>query len=507
MAALTLAVIAGIRLRDDLPYQSRNLASLIALVIALCLLWIWWLAASRARWRWRLGVCGAALLLVAAGAGLFRIRGVSGDLLPILEPRWVRSTPVPTPPPAMPSAAHDTATAPVLAVPRPDFPQFQGPARNGVVTGPEWGTNWTTHPPAVLWRQPIGAAWSGFAIVGDRAVTQEQAGEDELVVCYEAETGRRLWQHADAARYFTTLAGEGPRCTPTVQGGRVYTLGATGILNCLDLADGRRVWSRNLGTDTGAGVPEWGFAGSPLVHDGRVIVSAGGGDGRSLVAYGAADGSPAWRGGGRPAGYSSPVVLTLAGVEQVVIFNSRRITAHAPATGAVLWEYPWGTGKPHVALPVPVGTNRVVFSSGYGVGAELLEIAPGPDGGLAAARVWKSIRLKAKFAGFFAWEGNLYGLDDGVLVCVSLDDGSLRWKEGRYGHGQMLRAGNLVLILAESGEVVLLRPTPEAPGELARFRVFTGKTWNPPALAGDLLLVRNDQEAAALRLPAVAADR
>jgi outer membrane protein assembly factor BamB len=143
----------------------------------------------------------------------------------------------------------------------------------------------------------------------------------------------------------------------------------------------------------------------------------------------------------------------------------------------------------------------VLFSAGYGVGAELLELAPaGPDR-MTAKPIWKSTRLKAKFAHVYARDGFLYGLDDGMFACVDLADGSLKWKEGRYGHGQGLLVGEHYLLLAESGELVLLRPTPEAPNELARFPVFGAKTWNPPALAGEYLLVRNDLEAACLVLP------
>ncbi len=495
--ALLAVALAVIRSLGHLPYQSRNLASMVAVLIGLALLWLWWLLLSRAAWRWRLWVCGGSALAVALAAGLFRIRGVSGDLIPILEPRWARPA-APTPPASSPPST-STAPAPAAAS-RPDFPQFLGPHRNCVIPGVALDPDWAARPPQVLWRQPIGAAWSGLAIVGDRAVTQEQDGEDETVTCYELLTGRRLWRHADPAHYKTTLAGEGPRCTPTIVSNRVFTLGATGILNCLDLPDGRRLWTRQITADAGSAVPEWGFAGSPLVVEGRVIVSAGGRDGRSLLACHADTGEIVWSGGTRPANYSSPVLLTLAGTPQVVMFNSRQISAHDPRTGQVLWEYPWGTGHPQVAVPVPVGGNRVVFSSGYGVGAELLEIVPEADGRLAARRVWKSIRLKAKFANYVARDGFLYGLDDGVLACVAVSDGSLRWKEGRYGHGQMLLVGDLLLVTAENGELVLLRPTPDAPNELHRFRVFKEKTWNPPALAGDLLLVRNDQEAACLRL-------
>ena len=499
---LAMAVVGFIQFQGDRPYQQRNLATMVTLLVAAGWLWLWWLGWSRAPKRWRYGGAGVVAVAALLGASLFRIRGVSGDLLPILEPRWARAAPAGT------ALAPDSGAAAkkedlVEAAARPDFPQFFGPNRDGVVHGPALDRDWAARPPQLIWRRPIGAGWSGFAIVGGVAVTQEQEGESELVTAYELTTGRRLWAHADLTHYRTTIAGEGPRATPTVIGDRVFTLGANGRLNCLTLAEGRLVWARQVTEDAGSEVPEWGYAGSPLYLEGRLIVSGGGREDRSLLAYDAATGAVVWAGGSAPAGYSSPVAVELAGVRQVLSFNSRRISAHAPDTGVVLWEYPWGAGHPHVALPVVVGTNRVVFSSGYGVGAELLEVRRESDGGWAAVRVWRSIRLKAKFANFTARGDFLYGLDDGVLACVALADGALGWKEGRYGHGQILWVQDLLLLTAEGGEVVLLRPTPEGPGELHRVKVFGAKTWNPPALAGDWLVMRNDQEAAALRLALV----
>jgi outer membrane protein assembly factor BamB len=231
-----------------------------------------------------------------------------------------------------------------------------------------------------------------------------------------------------------------------------------------------------------------------------VIIHGGESGRRSLFAFRAEDGQPAWSAGEFDPSYASPSLATLAGVPQVLAFNHRRISAHDPATGATLWEHPWGNGNVVCSSPVLVGSNRVVFSSGYGYGAELLEISQNETGRFSVGRVWKSPRMKAKFAHLFARDGFLYGLDDGVFACVDLHDGSQRWKEGRYGHGQGLLVDDLYLLMAESGELVLLRPTPDSPDELARVRVFGAKTWNPIALVGDLLLARNDQEAACLRL-------
>jgi len=497
LAAATVAIV-WVRWQTDWSFQKRNLTTASVGLVAVGLLGLWWTLFSRARARLRLGVIFVAIGLIALCAGLFRIRGVSGDLVPILEFRWAQRASIETPPFA--PATVTTFAVQELTGSTNSFPQFLGPERNGVLFGPKLDSNWTAHPPKLLWRQKVGAAWSGFSVVGNVCVTQEQRGGEECVVAYELATGKQLWLHADKAHYNTAIAGEGPRATPTISSNRVFTSGSTGILNCFDLATGRLVWTRNVVADSGGKIPEWGFASSPLLVDGMAIVHGGEGAKFSLFAFRTEDGQPVWSAGEFQPSYASPSLATLAGVSQVLAFNHRRLSAHDLATGTVLWERPWGSGNAVCSSPVLVSSNRVLFSSGYGYGAELIEISKDTAGKLSAERLWKSPRMKAKFAHLFVRDGYLYGLDDGVFACVDLKDGSQRWKEGRYGHGQGLLVNDLYLLMAESGELVLLRPTPEAPNELARFRVFSTKTWNPIALAGELLLVRNDQEAACLRL-------
>lgn len=350
----------------------------------------------------------------------------------------------------------------------------------------------------------MGLGWSGFAIEGTRAITQEQQGGEEAVNCYDLLSGRLVWNHTCRARFQSTLAGEGPRATPTIVGTRVFTLGSTGILQCLELETGREVWSRNILEENHARLEEWGMSCSPLVVDGLVVVSAGGRDNRSLVAYRAADGSFGWGAGSDGAGYSSPVLVTLMGVRQIIIFNSGGIFAHEPATGSILWRHPWPGGHPHVSTPIVLPGERLLISSGYGFGSELVQLAMDAAGKFTAARLWKSTRLKAKFTGVVHRDGFIYGLDDGVMACLDAADGSQRWKQGRYGHGQEILVGDLLLVGAESGEVLLLDPAPQESRELTRFPALRGKTWNPPALAGPYLLVRNDKEAACYQLPILA---
>jgi len=488
--------IAWVRLQSDWPFQKRNLTTAQILIVTAMMLVVWWTFLSRAPKRLRLTITFGLLGLALASAGLFRVSGVSGDLLPIVEWRWANR--------ASPQTATSIAVKPVTndfaSIATSDFPQFRGVNRDGILAGPKLETNWLAHPPEILWRQKIGAAWSGFAIVGEVCITQEQQGADELVTAYDLRTGAAIWSQTNAGRYDTVIAGEGPRATPTIASNRVFTCGATGILNCLDLATGKLIWSRDAVKDSAGKIPEWGYTCSPLVVEDLVIVHGGEGSSNGLLAYRIGSGELAWRAGSFPASYSTPILATLADTPQILAFNDGSVSGHDPATGRILWEKPWGNGNVVCASPLLIGTNRVLFSSGYGVGAELLEISQVSSNRLSAQLVWKSIRMKSKFAHMFARAGFLYGLDDGILACVELANGSQRWKEGRYGHGQGLLVDDLYLLMSESGELVLMRPTPENPNELARYRVFDSKTWNPIALAGDRLLVRNDREAVCLRL-------
>jgi len=516
--------------------QDRNLLSLVATGVTAILLLLWFLLASALPWKTRLVGLGLVAATAALVTALFRIEGVSGDLIPILAFRWsarpgsAALSPEPSPPldrraepspraaaapsPALGASAGTltpTGSVPLLAVPAAvaevepaaavDYPQFLGPTRDGVLPGPRLARDWSKQPPRLLWRQPVGAGWSAFAVVENVAVTQEQHGDEEQVVAYDSRTGRPLWRHSDRARYDTVIAGVGPRATPTIRDGRVFSMGATGILNALRLETGERLWSRRVLEENGSSNLSWGTSGSPLVDGDLVVVSAGGGAGRSLVAYAVDNGAPLWATGASPQSYSSATIATVAGRRQVLVFNGGSVAGHDATTGASLWEQPWPAEQPNVAQPLPVGTDRVLFSAGYGVGSKLYELTAAADGSLASALVWESPRLKAKFANVFLHEGFLYGFDDGVFTCLDPKDGQRRWRAGRYGHGQAILVGGLFLIQTEEGEVVLVDPSPDGLQELTRFTDFDGKTWNPPALAGNRLYVRTDREAAAFELP------
>jgi outer membrane protein assembly factor BamB len=380
------------------------------------------------------------------------------------------------------------------------WPGFRGLARDGVVRGVRIETDWARKPPIQVWRHPIGPGWSSFAVDGDLIYTQEQRGEHEVVSCYRLSTGEPVWRHRDAVRFYESNGGAGPRATPTVRDGRVYTQGATGIVNALDARKGAVLWSRNAAIDTGAPLPGWGFAGSPLLVDDVVIVAASG----RLVAYDVGTGNPRWvrqTGGG---GYSSPHLATIDGVTQILLLSSAGATSIAPADGSVLWRHQW---EQSVAIiqPAVISDGQILISLGDmmgGVGMRRLAVTQG-SGGWTAEERWTSRGLKPYFNDFVVHKGHAFGFDGTILSCINLEDGERRWKGGRYGAGQMvlLSDQDLLLVLSEEGELALVSATPDKHTELARFKTIEGKTWNHPVLVGDVLLVRNGEEMAAFRLP------
>jgi outer membrane protein assembly factor BamB len=369
-----------------------------------------------------------------------------------------------------------------------------------VIPGVRIETDWSKSPPVELWRRPIGPAWSSFAVRGDFVYTQEQRGEDEVVSCYRLSTGEPVWRHRDAVRFYESNAGPGPRGTPAVRNGRVYTLGATGILNALDAGTGRVAWSRNAATDTGKEIPGWGVASSPLALDDLVIVAVAG----QLVAYDAATGTQRWVGESGGGGYSSPHLATIGGVTQVLLIRGARTVGVAPADGAVLWEHTW---EPSVAITQPAvladgGVLTTLADAMGGQGMRRLAVARGPAGWTVEER-WTSRGLKPYYNDIVVHEGHAFGFDGSILSCIDVNDGNRKWKGGRYGHGQLvlLADQDLLLVLSEEGELALVSATPDKYTELARTKAIEGKTWNHPVLVGDVLLVRNGEEMAAFRLP------
>jgi outer membrane protein assembly factor BamB len=351
-----------------------------------------------------------------------------------------------------------------------------------------------------VWKQPVGGGYASFVIARGRAFTIEQRDTQEVVAAYDVATGRQLWTAAWTARFHESMGGDGPRATPTWADGRVYALGAMGELRCLNEATGQTAWRTNILEDAGAGNLQWGMAAAPLIVDDTVIVVPGGGRGRSVAAYDRNTGKRAWSALDDQAAYSSPMLVTIGGVRQVLIFTASRLAGISPEHGTVLWEYPWKTDYDvNAAQPLLVGENRVFISSGYGAGAAVIEITRSADA-FAVREVWRNNRMKNQFTSSVLHEGFIYGLDEAILACLDAATGAVKWKGGRYGYGQIMLASGHLIVLTEEGDLVLVRATPDSHQEVARFPALNGKSWNHPAMSGGYLLVRNINDMAAFDL-------
>jgi outer membrane protein assembly factor BamB len=447
----------------------------------------------------RIAIVGAILVGCVAFMVL-RTEGITGNAQGDFQFRWTKSPEeillaqgeepfVPAPAPA---ANSTTAT-------EGGWPGFRGAKRDGVVHGVQIETDWKQKPPVAIWRKPIGPAWSSFAVSNNLVYTQEQRGESEVVSCYDLATGKPVWRHNDTARFWESNAGAGPRGTPTLHNGRVYTLGGTGILNALDARTGAVIWSRNAAADTKQKTPGWGFSGSPLVVGDVLIVAAS----SAIAGYDLATGNPRWFGPTGSAGYSSPHLLTIHGVEQVLFTTGKAAVSVAPADGKVLWQHTYPSDS--IVQPAITADGDVLLGSGSGmataVGVLRIAVENGPNG-WASKEVWLSDGMNPYFNDFVVHKDHAYGFDSSVITCIDLKNGQLKWEGGRYGNGQMvvLADQDLLVVISEEGDVALVKATPDQFTEVSRFKALEGKTWNHPVLVGDTLLVRNSEEMAAYRV-------
>jgi len=500
--AVVLVIVAMVAtprlLHESVAAGNMGVQFFLYAIPVLSLAFVVWAVASRRLAEGPRRATMVATILLACGVWtLLRSDGLTGDGNAEFARRWAE-----TPEERLLAGASDEPTAlpaaPAAVETGADWPGFRGPDRDGIVADVRIETDWAASPPVELWRRPIGPGVSSFAVGGDLLYTHEQRGGDEVVACYNVTTGEPVWRHRDEARFWDSHVGAGPRATPALSDGRVYTFGATGILNALDARDGAVVWSRNAASDTEAKLPGFGFASSPLVVDDVVIVHTD-----ALVAYDVATGDPRWVGPASAGSYSSPHLLTLDGIAQILLMSHAGPTSVAPADGTLLWEHP----GPGIGIMQPALTEdgdiliSLVAGTAAPIGTRRIAVAH-EDGAWTIEDRWASKRLKPSFSAFVVHEGHAFGFDGRFLACIEVEDGERKWKGGRYGSGQLLLLPDqdLLLVVSEKGELALVGAAPDQFTELARFPALEGKTWNQPALIRDVLLVRNGQEMAAFRL-------
>lgn len=455
---------------------------------------LWAVATQHYTTRIRRSTMVATILLACGVWMLFRIDGITGEFNLDLAWRWTATSEEQLL--ALDREEPKEGTlAPAIMNAVADWPGFRGPNRDGIVNGIRIETDWKASPPKELWRRQIGPGCSSFAVNTDFLYTQEQRGDNEIVSCYHMNTGELAWMHRDKARFWDSHAGAGPRSTPTYSDGRLYTLGATGILNALDASDGSVMWSRNAAVDTDVKHSGWGYTSSPLVVDSVVIVAMVG----KLAAYDIASGDPRWFGPDGKDSYSSPHLLTINAIKQVVLTSGTGATSMTPSDGTLLWEYQWEAGS-RIVQPAKTPEGDLLLSSGEGKGIRRIAVVH-KAGGWTFEELWTSTQLKPNFNDFIVHKGNAYGFTGPNLTCIDINNGERKWKGRRYGGQLILLADqDVLLILSEKGDLALAKAIPDKFTELARMEAMEGKTWNHPVLVGDVLLVRNNQEMVAYQL-------
>jgi outer membrane protein assembly factor BamB len=391
-----------------------------------------------------------------------------------------------------------------------EWPQWRGPYRDGCSTETGLNTDWKARPPKELWRKPLGGGFSSVSVSNGRLYVTDKQKNQERVACLDADRGELLWEY----RYDVDYAGQdqtyarGPRASPTVHDGRVYTVGASGVLLCLEAEPAgnspKLLWRHDLIQEFDATVPQWGVACSPLIEGDLVIVQPGGSKG-SIVAFHRITGALAWSALDDPSGYSSPVAATAGGVRQVICLTGRRLVGLRPADGSLLWEYLWATSfNANIATPIVV-KDYVFVSSDYGTGCALLKLEPDGEG----VQVREIARRKNKlmrnhFSTCVFHDDHLYGFDvsgnTGFLRCIDFKTFEPKWS-ARVTHGCVLYADGHLLALCETGELVLAEATPEEFRKKAEREVLSGgQAWALPTLASGRLYLRDNEKLVCLDL-------
>lgn len=491
-------------LDEDRTYQVMSVW-IIAPTLVFCTL-VWWTFFSPFKVVTRLAGWGLLALVVAGLLAVFRFEGFDGDFVPRFAFRWQATAEDKFLAARQAEARYDGDLPGLGNIEEPltvrpgDWPQFRGPNGDGTVTDPAFRKNWGSDTPRLIWKKRVGPGWSSFIIVDGLVFTQLQIDEDEAVVCYEMESGKEVWKpepHLEkGVRFYERRMGTGPMATPLFYRGRLYTLGATGILNCLNPKTGEEYWETDILEDANSKNVEWGMSGSPVAHEDMILVNPGSNDDEetALAAYDWETGKKLFSGGSNPASYSTPVVATLDGVEQILMFDGLGLTGHSIEDGSQLWHFEWGNEYDiNVAKPIVREDGAVFISTSYGTGSALLRVEQDSAGDWSVNTTdWETnSRFKLKFGDAIVKDGLIYGLSETILTCLDFKTGKILWRmRGDYGFGQLILVNDVLVILTDEGKVSLVEASSEHP-ELLRFQAIEGKTWGHPAYAQGRLFVRN----------------
>ena len=382
-------------------------------------------------------------------------------------------------------------SAPVSNQSSTDWPQWRGPNRDGRSAETGLLTEWPSAGPPLAWKAAgAGTGYSSISTSAGKLFTVGSRGGTEFVHAFDLATGRKLWEAANGAEYGNDR-GNGPRSTPTVDGDRLYIMGASGDLSCLETAAGKRVWSLNVLKEFGGSNPRWGLSESPLVYGDRVLINAGG-PGASIVALDKRTGKVIWKSESDGAGYSSAVVQRVGDTEQAVFFTATRALGVDVKDGRLLWQYPRVANRvANIATPV-VKDNFVFLSSDYGTGSALLELEPS-GGGVTATEVYFTQEMRNHHSSSILVGEHLYGFSSAILTALRFADGVTAWKDRSVGKGSLVFADGHLYLFSENGVVGLAEATPAGYREKGRFSIQQAglPTWAHPVISGGHLFIRD----------------
>lgn len=368
------------------------------------------------------------------------------------------------------------------AVPAADWPLWRGPNHDGLSTEKLNGTKVKK-----LWETKIGIGFASFTIADGRVFTTGHANDKDTVFCFDAATGKEIWQHEFAAELGNKYYEGGTSATPTIENGKVYHLSRWGDLFCFDAATGKVVWQKNIQKETEANIPDWGYAGSPLVQGDLLILNVG----KSGTAVEKATGKLVWKSDKANAGYSTPLPITVNGKTQVVIGSGRAYKGVDPTNGTVLWEHTWSTSYGvNAADPILCGT-KLFISSGYNKGCAVLDLASAEP-----AEVWRSRVMKNQLNSSVLIAGHLYGSDGdesktSSLKCIDFATGSEKWSEPGIGFSSLTAADGKLIIMTAKGDLIIAKANSSKFEPISRTTLLSGRCWTAPVLANGRIYVRN----------------
>ena len=370
-----------------------------------------------------------------------------------------------------------------------DWTMFRGPGHNGISNETDWKIAWPESGPAKLWEASVGTGFSSVSVADGRVFTLGNEEKKDTVYAFDAVTGKTIWTHVYSSDIGSKFYEGGPGSTPTVDGDHVFTLSKWGDLYCLNTADGNVIWQRQLEKEEGLRLPDWGFNGSPLVHENMLILNVGGGG----MAVDKRSGKTIWLSNDEEAGYSTPLPFSKDGKQYVALTSGDSFLAAEADTGKKTWEISWPTRYGvNAADPIIVG-DQVWIGSGYGKGNGLFNMD-----GSNTSEVWKNTDLKTQQNPPILIEGHLYGFDgdagkNSPLKCVELKTGKVIWQAEGIRYGAVAAAGNQLIVISDKGELMIAPATPEGFTPSARATVLDGKCWTVPVLSNGLIYVRNSR--------------